>query len=525
MNNEINNRRGAHEVLLANSRMELIVGSVAAAIVATAIWAQTQSPVALAWLGLMQAIYGVRFFQTRSLREQEHDSSTRIDTRLRWGLLSTGLLWGCGVAGNIVMHGMEWQTILSLVAVAALAVVVLGAYLGQKTLVLPFVAVTALPIIGAGMMLLQRDTVVVAISSLVFMAAISAAAKYVDRIITSLYETSSERDQLHAKLQDSEQEVQRLRVGVKTNSEKRAALEHELNDKNSELELTKGKADALSDALERVSPYDTESGLLNGKKFANVLNREWSRMLRQELPITLVHIGIDSFDDYAGTYGKIAKEAAIRKLGDLIKELGNRPGDVAARIDTAKFALLLPEADHKNGLRLSEKLRAKVRSLNIPNANATMHSAVTVSIGVATVIPNSDLTLDQMLSRVDSAFYEAQFQGGDKVVPFRTMNAIRLERWDPESEGQFSAEGLLQKLAVWGYEAQPRTLKPGEYHPDRRIQVDMVDAIVQGKLRITLEGESRTLTPGDCLFLPKGVVTSIEVLGDRPVVCLEALQA
>ena len=525
MSNEPQAQRAAHEVLLANSRSELIIGSVAAALIAAMIWADSKAIAVLAWLAVIQSIYGIRFFVARSLMEQSEQPQEKIVSRLRIGLMATGLMWGLGVAGNIVMLGMVWPTIVSLVTVAVLSILVLGTYLGQKTLVLPFVFITSLPIAGAGMLLLQRETIIVAVSSLVFMAAISAAAKYVDRIISSLYVSSSERDRYYAMLQDSEQEVKRLRVGVKTNSEKREALETELTNKQSELELSKGKAEALSSALERVSPYDAESGLLNGKKFANVLDREWSRMLRQELPITLIHIGLDSFDDYAGTYGKIAKETAIRKIGDLIKDIGNRPGDVAARIDTAKFALLLPEADHKNGERLADELRAKVRSLNIPNANATMHSSVTVSVGASTVIPNSDLSLDQMLSRVDSALYEAQFQGGDKVVRYRTMNAVRLERWDQEAEGDFSPEGLLQKLAVWGYEAQARTLNPGEYHPDRRVQVDMVDAIVQGRLKITLEGESRTLSAGDCLFLPKGVVTSIEVVGDRPVVCLEALQA
>ncbi|MGR8946737.1 MAG: diguanylate cyclase domain-containing protein [Gammaproteobacteria bacterium] len=525
MNNEPHTQHAAHEVLLGNSRTELIVGSVAAALIAAMIWADSKTLAVLVWLGVIQSVYGLRFFVTRRLNEKIEELKEKIVAQMRWGLLATGLLWGFGAAANIVMHGMVWPTAATLVTVAVLSVLVLGTYLGQKSLVVPFVLVTSLPIAGAGMLLLQRETIVVAISSLVFMAAISAAAKYVDRIINSLYVSTSERDQYYSELKNSEQEVKRLRVGVKTNSEKREALETELTNKESELQLTKGKAEALSLALERVSPYDAESGLLNGKKFSNVLDREWSRMLRQELPLTLIHIGIDSFDDYAGTYGKIAKEAAVRKISDLIKDTGNRPGDVAARIDTAKFALLLPEADHKNGERLADELRAQVRNLNIPNANATMHSAVTISVGAATVIPNSDLTLEQMLSRVDSALYEAQFQGGDKVVRYRTMNAVRLERWNREAEGDFSPEGLLQKLAVWGYEAQARTLNPGEYHPDRRVQVDMVDAIVQGRLKITLEGESRTLGVGDCLFLPKGVVTSIEVVGDRPVVCLEALQA
>jgi mannose-6-phosphate isomerase-like protein (cupin superfamily) len=198
---------------------------------------------------------------------------------------------------------------------------------------------------------------------------------------------------------------------------------------------------------------------------------------------------------------------------------------VAARIGDDKFALLLPEADHKNGERLANQLRETVRNMNMPNVNSTMHSSVTASFGVATVIPNSDMDVPQMLERVDSALYEAQFQGGDKVTRYRTMNSVKLERWNSESEGDFSPEGLLQKLAVWGYEAEARTLNPGEYHPDRRVQVDTVDAIVKGSLKITLEGESRVLNTGDCLFLPKGVVTSVEVVGKSPVVCLEAIRA
>ena len=59
---------------------------------------------------------------------------------------------------------------------------------------------------------------------------------------------------------------------------------------------------------------------------------------------------------------------------------------------------------------------------------------------------------------------------------------------------------------------------------DRRVPVDMVDAIVKGQLCVSLEGESTVLNPGDCLFIPKGIVTSMEVVGNKPVVCLEAVR-
>ena len=167
----------------------------------------------------------------------------------------------------------------------------------------------------------------------------------------------------------------------------------------------------------------------------------------------------------------------------------------------------------------------QIRRLNLPNKNSLTHSAVTVSFGVATVIPNSELTIDEFTRRADAALYEAQFQGGDKVVRFRTLSHIKLEKWNREIEGELTIDGLLRKLAVLGYAAQKKTYRPGDYQADKRIQIDTIDAIIKGKLKVSLEGDSRILHPGDCLFIPKGHVTSVEVVGENPVICLEGTRS
>jgi diguanylate cyclase (GGDEF)-like protein len=238
-----------------------------------------------------------------------------------------------------------------------------------------------------------------------------------------------------------------------------------------------------------------------------------------------VHTTIDNFDNYKEAYGKNGYDATIRRIADLMRKTGTRPGDVVARLEDNKFALLLPEADHKNGETLAEILRKQIRLLNIANKESSMHSSVTASFGVATVIPNSDLDIQEFCGRADAALYEAQFQGGDKVVRFRTMNNIKLEKWDRALEGELTADGLIRKLAVLGYDAEPKTYRPGEYQADKRIQIDTIDAIIQGQLKISLEGEARVLHPGDCLFIPKGHVTSVEVVGEKPVICLEGTRA
>ncbi len=499
---------------------ELMFGSIAAGVIAATVWTVSNSPYVLAWVVVAQTIYGVRLWLARRAHAG-HDAEPESERGLHAGLIATGLLWGSASVGCLITEGTTWVTGVVIATTTALSILVLGCYNGRRSLVIPFVAAAIAPVAAIGLFKLEKVTIAVAVVSLLFMAVISIVAKYIELLATSLQETKSERDKYLGIAERSEQELKRLQVGYKTSNEKRLQLEHELNEASSNLVITEGKAEALATALQRVTPYDTETGLLNAKKYQNVVDREWARMLRQELPITVIHATIDNFDDYRETYGKIAYEAALRRIAELMRRTGTRPGDVVARLDTNKFALLLPEADHKNGETLADVLRQQIRRLNMPNTNSTLHGTVTASFGVATVIPTSDLTTDDFSGRADDALYEAQFQGGDKVVRFRTMNSIRLEHWDRAIEGDLTADGLVRKLAVLGYDSQQKTLSPGERLADTKIQIDTIDAVVQGKLKVSLEGESRVLSPGDCLFIPKGHVTSIEVVGDKPVICLE----
>lgn len=505
--------------LRANGRVELTCGSIATAVVAAAVWRDSGSLIPLAWLIAAQLVYGTRFWLMR--KSALSNASTSKDSfGNTFAVSATGLLWGGAAATCLLQFGMTWVTGVVSATAVILAILVLGCYLGSRKVVIPFAVATAVPIGLVGLLALEPATVVVGISSLLFMAVISISAKYIEQLVRHSRGLETQGEEYRSMLKISEQDVMRLEIGVKTNKEKRRALEEELNHASSGLIISEGKAEALASALDRVTPHDTQTGLLNAKKFGNVIEREWARMVRQEQPISLVQMTIDDFDDYKKNYGNIAYEAAIRRVAELTRRIGTRPGDVVARISENKFSLLFPEADSKNGEILAGVLREKIRRLNMPNHDSAMHSAVTASFGVATVITNSDLTIEELTKRADAGLYEAQFQGGDKVVRYRIMNNIKLERWDRAQEGDLTPDGLIRKLSVLGYETMPKTYKPGEYSADQRIQIDTIDAIVQGSLKVSLDGESTILKPGDCLFIPKGLVSSAEVVGDKSVICL-----
>ena len=326
-------------------------------------------------------------------------------------------------------------------------------------------------------------------------------------------------------LEHLEDEARRLRVETRAVGESNDTLSGELTNATQELAVLRSKAGALSNVLQRINPYDTETGLLTAEKFANVMNREWARMQRQELPISLLLVSLDRFDDFRERQGRLGYEAALRRISDVLRHAGNRPGDVAARLGPGAFALLFPETEHKHVSRLADAVRTRVRHLAISIGPGTPSQVLTATVGMATVMPNNDITPETLRERVEAALYEAQFQGGDRCVRYRTMDSIRVEHWDPGEEGQLTADSLRHKLAVLGYDAQAKTYRPGEQAPSRRVPVDSVEAVVEGQLRILLEGEARVLKPGDLLFIPKGLVTSVEVVGKRSVLCLEAIRA
>lgn len=439
--------------------------------------------------------------------------------------LSGGLIWGVGAV--CLLQAAAGSPLAGTAVLAVGLAIALAAADDAATMraLLAFALAAALP--PAALLLATTSAAGVAATCLLAVAVAGAWLAHMRHasLVDAFAQEQAARSAQAIEFERLDDEVQRLRLETRAAGETRDSLSGELSNATQELAVLRSKAGALSNVLQRINPYDTETGLLTAEKFQNVMNREWARMRRQELPLSLLLVSIDRFDDFRSTQNRLAYEAALRRISDVLRNAGNRPGDVAARLAPGAFALLFPETEHKHVSRLAETLRTRVRQLGIAIGDRDPGKTLTATVGMATVIPNNDITPETLRERVEAALYEAQFQGGDRSVRYRTLDSIRVEHWDPEQEGQLTADGVRHKLAVLGYDATPKTYKPGEQAPSRRVPVDSVEAVVEGQLKIILEGEARVLQPGDLLFIPKGLVTSVEVVGQRPVLCLEAIRA
>ena len=100
-----------------------------------------------------------------------------------------------------------------------------------------------------------------------------------------------------------------------------------------------------------------------------------------------------------------------------------------------------------------------------------------------------------------------------------------VDRWDQERDGAPSEAGLRSRLEARGYAVSRYTYRPGTVFPDHTHDVDKIDAVISGTFRIVLEGEEVVLGPGDAVDVPRGAVHSAAVVGDEPVVSLDAVRA
>ncbi len=101
---------------------------------------------------------------------------------------------------------------------------------------------------------------------------------------------------------------------------------------------------------------------------------------------------------------------------------------------------------------------------------------------------------------------------------------MRIERWEPKRDGPLSEHALRRKLRKLGYLATRYHYPPGTIFDEHAHDVDEIDAILSGRFRMEMEGRSIELGAGDTLYVPRGTMHRAAVVGDEPVVSLDAVR-
>lgn len=87
-----------------------------------------------------------------------------------------------------------------------------------------------------------------------------------------------------------------------------------------------------------------------------------------------------------------------------------------ARYGGEEFAILLPNTPVSGALQVAEMILQRVRSLQMLHAASDVRSYVTMSLGIAALIPSVQSEPKQLIDAADEALYQAKEQGRDRAV-------------------------------------------------------------------------------------------------------------
>jgi diguanylate cyclase (GGDEF)-like protein len=180
---------------------------------------------------------------------------------------------------------------------------------------------------------------------------------------------------------------------------------------NCMIELNRLELMRQAQQLSILSQQDALTGLANRRYLDEVLENEWRSAIRHKLPITIMMIDIDFFKLYNDALGHIQGDQCLRRIAILLGSISSRSGDLAARYGGEEFLLLFSVTDKDQALILVQQLIELVRNIGIIHPKSTVSKHVTISVGVATMIPHLNDKLSDFISRADHALYTAKSNG------------------------------------------------------------------------------------------------------------------
>ena len=170
------------------------------------------------------------------------------------------------------------------------------------------------------------------------------------------------------------------------------------------------------DKLERMSAVDGLTSIPNRRRFDEYINQEWRRAVRNKYPLSLLMIDIDHFKSYNATYGHLKGDECLQTVTRKIGQYLRRPSDMVARYGGEEFSVVLPDTPSSSAFELGKRIWSGVGSMNIEHTGAPNVGHLTISIGIASTIPDRKQQLSQFIQTADQNLYKSKDEGRNRVT-------------------------------------------------------------------------------------------------------------
>lgn len=179
--------------------------------------------------------------------------------------------------------------------------------------------------------------------------------------------------------------------------------------------LSKNLNQYKHDLLSKVN-VDELTNVSNRRHLLALLEHYCEECTKSGSWISAIMIDIDYFKNYNDWYGHICGDVCLKKIATAVSQSVRRTTDFVARYGGEEFYAILPYTTIEGAEEVAGRIMKNVAALKIPHEDSRVSEYVTVSIGLTTVIPTSDVKIMNLLKTCDTALYEAKAAGRNCIV-------------------------------------------------------------------------------------------------------------
>ncbi len=184
------------------------------------------------------------------------------------------------------------------------------------------------------------------------------------------------------------------------------------------LEQTETALQKANQQLKQLATQDGLTRIANRRRLDAWINAEWRRLTRRKEPLSVIMCDIDYFKRYNDTYGHQAGDDCLKRIAKTLSQTARRSSDLIARYGGEEFIVALPNTTITGAESVAQDIQDRVSRLELAHSDSPVSEHVTLSMGVATAIPDPDHTPRHLIEQADQALYEAKENGRDRIVLF-----------------------------------------------------------------------------------------------------------
>ncbi len=170
--------------------------------------------------------------------------------------------------------------------------------------------------------------------------------------------------------------------------------------------------------LRRSTTEDVLTQIPNRKKFDEVLSLEFRKSQLRATPLSLAIADIDEFNNYNHHYGREQGDKVLAEIAAILRTSVRTPNEIVCRYGGEEFGFILPGMGPDEACAFAEKVRLLVLSRAIDFEHSRHNRAVTISIGITTMLPDQGTDTHTLVSSADVALYQAKHEGRNQAIYF-----------------------------------------------------------------------------------------------------------